>query len=137
MAEYYDGTKLLSMMDINGNKPEIYICTSNRTAGKTTYFNRYAVKRFLNNREKFALLYRYTGELENCAENFFKDIKDLFFDGYNMRAQKVEKGIYYELFRIPPQDATGEGIPCGYALSLNNADKYKKRSHAKSTWKYK
>ena len=40
MPNYYDGTKLLSMRDLNGDIPEIYICTSNRTAGKTTYFNR-------------------------------------------------------------------------------------------------
>lgn len=26
---YYDGTKLLSMKDINGNKPELYLCTTN------------------------------------------------------------------------------------------------------------
>ena len=32
MSQFYDGTKLLSMMDINGNKPEIYMCTSNRSA---------------------------------------------------------------------------------------------------------
>ena len=37
---YYDGAKLLSMKDINGQQPEIYICTTNRTGGKTTYFNR-------------------------------------------------------------------------------------------------
>lgn len=40
MNKYYDGTRLLSMLDANGNKPEIYICTTNRTGGKTTYFGR-------------------------------------------------------------------------------------------------
>ena len=59
MAEYYDGTKLLSMVDMNGNKPEIYITTTNRSAGKTTYFGRLAVRRFLRNKEKFILLYRF------------------------------------------------------------------------------
>ena len=52
---YYDGTKLLSMTDINGNKPEIYMCTSNRSAGKTTWFNRYAVKKYRNENKKFML----------------------------------------------------------------------------------
>lgn len=32
--KFYDGTKLMSMKDINGNTPEIFICTSNRSAGK-------------------------------------------------------------------------------------------------------
>lgn len=37
MSKYYDATKLLSMLDINGKKPEIYMCTTNRTGGKTAY----------------------------------------------------------------------------------------------------
>ena len=53
---YYDGTKLLSLKDINGNTPEIYISTSNRTGGKTTYFNRLAVNRFKKNKSKFMLI---------------------------------------------------------------------------------
>ena len=40
MGIYYDGTKLLSLPDANGNKPEIVVCVSNRSAGKTTFFNR-------------------------------------------------------------------------------------------------
>ena len=49
---FYDGTKLLSMTDLNGDKPEIYICTSNRSAGKTTWFNRYAVKKFVKEKNE-------------------------------------------------------------------------------------
>ena len=70
MSEYYDGTKLLSLKDINGKKPEIYICTGNRTAGKTTYFNRFMVNGWLKRKEKFCLLYRFNYELANCAERF-------------------------------------------------------------------
>ena len=53
---YYDGTKLLSMKDINGNTPEIFMVTSNRTAGKTTYFGRMLVNRYLKSGAKFILL---------------------------------------------------------------------------------
>ena len=42
-SNYYDGTKLLSLKDINGKTPEVFMCTSNRSAGKTTYFNRLVV----------------------------------------------------------------------------------------------
>ena len=35
-SKYYDGTKLLSMKDLDGNKPEVYMVTTNRTGGKTT-----------------------------------------------------------------------------------------------------
>ena len=48
--QFYDGTKLLSLKDLNGNTPEIFMCTTNRSAGKTTYFNRYCVKKFLANK---------------------------------------------------------------------------------------
>ena len=50
---FYDGTKLLSLSDINGNKPEIFLCTSNRSAGKTTYFGRMLVNNFLKHDRKF------------------------------------------------------------------------------------
>ena len=69
---FYDGTKLLSLRDINGKQPEIYICTANRTAGKTTYFNRYYVNRYMKHGEKFALLYRFQYELDGCADNFLR-----------------------------------------------------------------
>ena len=59
MGRYYDGTKLLSMKDINGNKPEIFMCTTNRTGGKTTYYGRLLVNRFIGNGDKFGLIYRY------------------------------------------------------------------------------
>lgn len=121
MGNYYDGTKLLSLTDINGNKPEIYMCTTNRTGGKTTYFGRLVVNRFLDKREKFGLLYRYNYELDDCAEKFFKDIGELFFHGYTMTSKKRAKGIYHELYL--------NGEPCGYAVSINSADQVKKNSH--------
>ena len=121
MGNYYDGTKLLSLTDINGNRPEIYMCTTNRTGGKTTYFGRLVVNRFLDKREKFGLLYRYNYELDDCAEKFFKDIGELFFNGYIMTSKKRAKGIYHELYL--------NGEPCGYAVSINSADQIKKNSH--------
>ncbi len=121
MGNYYDGTKLLSLTDINGNRPEIYMCTTNRTGGKTTYFGRLVVNRFLDKREKFGLLYRYNYELDDCAEKFFRDIGELFFNGYTMTSKKRAKGIYHELYL--------NGEPCGYAVSINSADQVKKNSH--------
>lgn len=121
MGNYYDGTKLLSLTDINGNRPEIYMCTTNRTGGKTTYFGRLVVNRFIDKREKFGLLYRYNYELDDCADKFFKDIGELFFNGYTMTSKKRAKGIYHELYL--------NGEPCGYAVSINSADQVKKNSH--------
>lgn len=121
MGVYYDGSKLLSMRDINGNKPEIYMCTTNRTGGKTTYFGRLCVNRFFDKGEKFCLVYRYNYELDDCADKFYKDISCLFFNGTVMTSKRKASGIYHELFI--------DGASCGYAVSLNSADQLKKYSH--------
>ena len=118
---YYDGTKLLSMLDINGRKPELFLCTTNRSGGKTTWFNRLLVNRFKKKGEKFGLIYRFNYELDDCADKFFKDIGSLFFTGSVMTSKRKASGIYHELYL--------DGDSCGYALSLNNADMLKKYSH--------
>lgn len=120
-VKYYDGTKLLSMMDVNGRKPEVYMCTTNRTGGKTTWFGRLMVNRFKNKGEKFCLVYRYNYELDDVAETFFKDISSLFFQSDIMTSQRRANGIYHELFL--------NEVSCGYAVSLNSADFIKKKSH--------
>lgn len=140
MADYYDGTKLLSLKDINNKKPEIYISTSNRTAGKTTYFNRLVVNKYLKRQEKFVLLYRFKYELDDVSSKFFKDIKNLFFPFLDMTSEKEQMGIYHKLyltntssqpyplkgeFQIQPK----ETVECGYAISMNSADQIKKNSH--------
>lgn len=123
---YYDGTKLLSLKDMNGNMPELYVCTTNRSGGKTTYFSRLLVNRFLKNNKKFGLIYRYNYELSDVSEKFFSEIKKLFFPNWNMIAKNRGKGIFVELFLV---DKNGVEYSCGYAISLNSADGIKKYSH--------
>ena len=125
-VNYYDGTKLLSLKDINGNTPEIYMCTTNRTGGKTTYFGRLCVNRFLKAKEKFCLVYRFNYELDDVANKFFKDIGSLFFKDYSMTSVRKSNGIYHELILHKHGD---EGVSCGYAITLNSADQIKKQSH--------
>lgn len=120
-SKYYDGTKLLSLRDKNGEKPEIYICTGNRTGGKTTYFYRLAINRYIKNGSKFMLLYRFKNELDNVDDKFFKDIKNLFFNDKTLSSKKRENGVYCELF-------LGKNS-CGYATAINCADSIKKLSH--------
>lgn len=121
MSKYYDGTKLLSLKDLDGQRPEIYMVTTNRTGGKTTYFGRYSVRRFLNFNEKFALLYRFNYELDNVSDKFFKDLKTLFFPSMEMTSKRRAHGIFHELYL--------DDRSCGYAITLNSADQLKKYSH--------
>lgn len=130
MPEYYNGTKILSLSDINGKKPEIYIVTTNRTGGKTTWFGRYRVNRFIDYGEKFALLYRFNYEIDDVADKFFKDIGRIFFPKYYMRSEKKARGIFHELFLCENEDTERHaGKSCGYAIALNSADQIKKYSH--------
>ena len=125
MTQYYDGTKLLSTKDLDGNSPELFMVTTNRTGGKTTYFGRLMVNRFLKSGKKFGLIYWYNYELDDCAEKFFRDIGSLFFPGMVMTSKRRAAGIFHELFL--------DDISCGYAISLNSADQLKKYSHLFST----
>lgn len=127
MIKYYDGAKLLSLKDLDGNTPEIFMVTTNRTAGKTTYFNRLVFNRFVKKGSKFMLIYRFKYELDDCANKFFKDIQGLFFQEYELFSKKMATGIYHELFcrKLGEENA----VSCGYAVSLNSADQLKKLSH--------
>ena len=124
---FYDGTKLLSLMDSNGEKPEIFICTSNRSAGKTTFFNRLCVNAFKKRGEKFCLVYRHKTDLTDVPDKFFKDIQGLFFRDDVLTGKLSGKGAYTELFL--------NGVSCGYAVALNGADDVKRYSHLMSDTK--
>lgn len=126
--KYYNGTKLLSLKDLNGKTPEIYMCTTNRTGGKTTYFSHLVMNRFFDGSGKFALIYRYNYELDSIAEKFFKDISALFFPNYSMTSQRRAAGIFHELFLTKNSDKKSS-VSCGYGISLNSADQLKKYSH--------
>lgn len=121
MSKYYDGTKLLSLKDINGNTPEIYLCTTNRTGGKTTFFSKFCVNKWRKGFGKFMLIYRYNYELDDVVDKFFKDINSLFFPGDTMTSKRRASGVFHELFFNEES--------CGYAISLNSADQIKKYSH--------
>ena len=119
--KFYDGTKLLSLKDMDGKTPAIYACVGNRGPGKTTYFNKMLVNRFKKGKGKFLLLYRWIYELSGVADKFFKDIKELFFPEDTMSEKIKAKGHYVEL---KLKDAV-----CGYAVAVNDANNVKKLSH--------
>lgn len=130
MPNYYDGTKLLSLKDIDGNRPEIYMCTTNRTGGKTTYFNRLMFNKYLEGQGKFCIIYRFNNELNSVSEKFFKDISELFFPEYVMKAERRDYGSYMELYCSNVREGDNAILrSCGYAISLNNADAVKRNAH--------
>ena len=109
------------MRDINGKRPELYLCVTNRSGGKTVYFNRLAVNKWKQGKGKFILIYRYNYELDDVADKFYKDIAPLFFPSTSMKSKRKAAGIYHELLI--------DDESCGYAVSLNSADQLKKYAH--------
>lgn len=120
---YYSGFKLLSLLDLDRERPELFFCTSNKTAGKTTFFNAYVLDKFISSGEKFLLLYRYSYEIKNVVDKFFRDISKIedFNFTLEMTQERRDGGKYTELFY-------GEKS-CGYAISLSSVDYVKKASH--------
>lgn len=116
--KYYDGKQLLSMKDIDGEVPGIYMVVSNRTAGKTTYFLKKFLDDFLRSGEEFVIIYRKVTEIFDCT-NIFKDVLSLYFAGKEITSKTVGR-----LFTIIYLD----GIACGYAVHLKAVDSLKKYS---------
>ena len=117
---FYNGSKLLSMLDIDGQKPAIYCVDGNRSDGKTTFFARKLVRDFKRHGKKFMLIKRYKYQIYKAHLTFFKLIGQYWFKGDNLTARKGENGMYMELFL--------NDKPCGYVVDLNSAEKLKEYS---------
>ena len=120
MAEYYDGTKILTLKDINGNEPQFKLVVGNRTAGKSFYFKRMLVRRFLKTGKKFCVLVRFKNEMMAVAESFFKDVQQITYPDKVMTAKPYGKDLFMELFI--------DDVPCGYCVPINSADTIKRYS---------
>lgn len=117
---YYNPSKLLSMKDLDGDEPNIYIVTTNRSAGKTTSFLKKSLEDFNRDGSKICLIYRYTYELNACAD-IYKDVMTLYPEyGTEMKCITHAKGLFYEMML--------DDKSFGYAVALSNPDSLKKYS---------
>ncbi|WP_289198105.1 phage DNA encapsidation protein [Bacteroides acidifaciens] len=62
--EFYSGDELLNTKDVNGNDPSVYVATSNRTAGKTTYFESLFINKFCETGSQTVHFFRSKAEVE-------------------------------------------------------------------------
>lgn len=119
-VKHYDGTKILSMRDLDGNKPEFYLICSNRTDGKTTYMARWLIKRFKEHGDQFMFVIRYKTQMSNISDTIFHGVHDLFFPEDHMTHKVKDNGLYAELYL--------NNELCGYAVSLNTQSALKTNS---------
>lgn len=117
---YYNGTKVLSMKDLDGLSPEIIIVETNRTAGKTHFFGKMLLNNFIRKNKKFALLLRYKNQLDGCGEKFFKDVMQNKFPDKKLWTKMDRSHIFSNLFF--------ENKHCGYGIALSSARQIKEIS---------
>lgn len=120
MDEFYNGNKLLSLRDINGDLPELLICCGNRTAGKTFFFKRWMVRRFLKHGERFVVFVRFIDDIPNVADGFWADVGPIAFPGMTMTQKPLIHGKASELI-IDDERA-------GYVIALNDPERIKRNS---------
>lgn len=97
--DYYVGYNLLEMNDLDNTVPEIFICSGNRTAGKTFFFKRFVVRYCLKYHRKFLLVTRKRTQVKSALESFITDLNDCEdFYNLNLHTDRTEtsgvRGLY-------------------------------------------
>ena len=127
---FYNGYELLSKTDKYGNKPEIYAALTNRSAGKTTFFNGYLVHKFVQKSQKFILLYRNKYEIERAANGFFNDINGLFYpDLFMYQETGIKNGFDILKIGLKSDEKREHFETCGFCTSLAASELIKRYSH--------
>lgn len=117
--QYYNGNVLLSQTTRDGKEPSIFMSNTNRTAGKTTFFQLVMLDEVLEKKNMFVLISRTKTEMEN-PEVMFDDVVDIYFPDKIMTSKdyvkRLVKGIYLDKQLV------------GYAVCLKDTSALKKYS---------
>lgn len=118
--EFYNANKILSIKDKNGRDPELYFVCGNRAAGKTFYFKRWFVRRFIRHGEKFIVFVRFLVDIGGVSGGFWKDIGPLCYPNHELTQRPLLRGLAAELLL--------DGRPCGYVIALSDPERIKRNS---------
>lgn len=117
---FYVANKILSLKDINGVAPEVYMVCGNRTAGKTFYFKQWFVRRWFRFGERFVVLVRFIDDIAGCADGFWADIGPIRWPDHTMTQKPLLHGKAAELLI--------DRRRCGYVIALNDPERIKRNS---------
>lgn len=116
--KYYNGDKLLSLKDANKLEPYIYMCVTNRSAGKTFYFTEKLLNNWVKTGRQFGYIVRYQSDLLSCGKMFMASI-GWKYPQYEIET-KVISNKYAELHLIDSNTEDELGI-VGYGLAINTS----------------
>lgn len=115
---FYDGSKLLGMLDLNKNKPEIFISQTVRTFGKTTYYILKMLEDFIKTGDPFGILVRYKYEVSGGVSSTLSKIDEFYsYDNSLLSERNLANG---NVKRV-----SFSGKPMFYVFSLNAAKQVK------------
>lgn len=100
------------------------MCVSNRTAGKTTYFNRLVFNRAIKSNKQFMLVFRKTYDLSDLATSFWSSISS-FFPEYSMTEKSHKRGIIKSLWVKRADDLP---LCVGWGVALSTIEALKRSS---------
>lgn len=121
-SKYYSCNYLLTLKDMNGKKPDIYIADGNRTAGKSVSFKKVLTDTYLRKGRiaQFYYLFRYKTDMQNISDMFFGDIQRLFYQDHEMTEKKLFDGAIVQLLI--------DNNPAGFCIPLSLSAKIKRMS---------
>lgn len=93
MATFYNGVKLFNTTDLDGDAPECRCVVGNRIGGKSFFFKKHFVRRFLKKTgEKVGLLVRYINDIPGYDKKFWSDIGPKVFPSHDIELKPLFNG---------------------------------------------
>lgn len=128
--QFYSGDKLLSTLDCNGERAELFIvCSRVRGPGKTFYFTKKLLDDFMaDKKSKFVLFCRSKLELGGVADGMFKSMMSIHYPEWDMYEKIQMKGVYSNIYISTGKDEDKEVLHVGYVIPLASSDQIKRVS---------
>lgn len=112
MAVFYDGSDLLSRNNYN-----IFFSLGGRNVGKSTFWQRFIIRHYIKDNEKFVIIVKYKDDLSTFAANYFsQQWMDKWYPDYEIL---YKRGKYFIREKGEWLDDRQGWKQCGYAIALN------------------
>lgn len=120
-SDYYSGRNLLTMKDLNGNDPEIFVSQTLRSFGKTTFYNVMLWEGWIKFKHVFGIQMRHKYEIKGAEDVFISTIQPFYSEKIELETKKYQDGGVVGLFH--------KGEICGFVFAVRGANSVKKMSN--------